>query len=178
MLGVLGVSRSDPGYFPVVVANVILSNLGMMGRLGEAVRERLGLVYHIGTDLYVSRGRRPWVVSAGVSPSVLEQAISAIQGELAALRDEPVSPEELADAHALLIGSLPISLETNDGIAGLLLYTERYGLGLDYLERYPALIESVTREQVQAVMQRYWPQGRYVAAAAGSLQAEPDLESS
>lgn len=178
MLGVLGVSRNDPDYFPVVVANVILSSLGMMGRLGDTVREKLGLVYHIGADLYVSKGRRPWVVSAGVSPSVLEQAISAIQGELASLRDELVLPEEIEDAHALLIGSLPVTLETNEGIAGMLLYTESHGLGLDYLERYPALVESVTREQVQAVMQRYWPPGRFVAAAAGSLSGEPGEDES
>ncbi len=173
MLGVLGMPRDDADYYPALVANVILSSLGMMGRLGETIREEMGLVYYIGSDLYTSPGRRPWVVSAGVPPDMLEEAITAILRQIVLMRDEPVTEEELADAHALLIGSLPIYLETNEGIASFLLAVERFALGLDYLERYPGLIESVSREQIQQAMQRYWPEGRYVAAAAGTLHGGP-----
>ncbi len=170
LLGVLGMPRCDGDYYPALVANVIMSSLGMMGRLGETIREQMGLVYYIGSDLYTSPGRRPWVISAEVAPSMLDAAVEAILAEIARMREEPVSEEELADARALLIGSLPIYLETNEGIASFLLGIERFALGLDYLERYPALIEAVSAQDVQATMQRYWPEGRYVATAAGSLR--------
>ena len=177
MLGVLGMPRHEADYYPAVMANIVLSSLGMMGRLGEAIREEMGLVYHISSNLYSSPGTRPWFVSAGVSPSMLDDAIAAIHDEIARMRDELISQEELEDTQALLTGSLPIFLETNEGIASFLLAVERYGLGLDYLERYPALIQGVSRQQIQRMMQRYWPQGRYVASAAGSLQAESLPES-
>jgi zinc protease len=38
---------------------------------------------------------------------------------------------------------LPLALETNDGVASMLLAIEYYGLGLDYVDRYPDLIRAV-----------------------------------
>ena len=52
------------------------------------------------------------------------------------LRDEPVPAEELADSQAFLTGSMPLRLETNEGVAATLLDMERYDLGADYLLRY------------------------------------------
>ena len=172
MLGVLGMARHEADYYPAALANIVLSSLGMMGRLGETIREELGLVYHIGSNLYSSPGRRPWFVSAGVSPSMLDEAIAAIHDQIGLMRDELISQEEMDDTQALLTGSLPIFLETNEGIASFLLAIERYDLGLDYLERYPALVQAVSRQQIQDVMQRYWPEGRHIVAAAGSLEPE------
>jgi zinc protease len=44
---------------------------------------------------------------------------------------------------------LPLALETHDGVASLLLAIEEFGLGLDYLDRYPDIIAAVGREQVR-----------------------------
>jgi predicted Zn-dependent peptidase len=44
---------------------------------------------------------------------------------------------------------------------------ERYGLGLDYLQRYDALIHAITVEQVQAVAQRWLDPDAYALAIAG-----------
>jgi zinc protease len=169
VIGVLGMLEYTEEYYTASVANAILSDLGMLGRLGETLREKRGLVYHINSDLYTGQIRRPWIISAGVSLATLEEAIRAIEEEIALMRDEPVQEEELLDAQALLTGSLPLFLETNEGIASLLLTIEAYNLGLDYLERYPLLIRSVTPESIQAVMRKYWPEGRYIIAAAGTL---------
>ena len=57
---------------------------------------------------------------------------------------EGVEAEELADSQAYLTGVLPLTLETNEGVAGTLLSMEWFGLGLDYLLRYKDLIYGVT----------------------------------
>jgi zinc protease len=140
MYGVLGMPRHAEDYYAGVVANVILGELGMMGRLGASIRDDLGLAYDIGSDLFANRAERPWVV-----------------------------PEELDDAKSLLIGSLPLYLETNEGIASYLLSIESYDLGLDYVQRYPEIIRRVTADGVREVIRRYWPHRRAVVTAAGTL---------
>ena len=53
--------------------------------------------------------------------------------EVKRLRDELVPEDELEDSKRYLTGSLPLQLETNDGVASLLVDLEWHGLGLDYL---------------------------------------------
>ena len=64
----------------------------------------------------------------------------AIEAELDRLRDDLVSDQELEDAKSYLTGVLPLALETHDGVAATLLAIEEFGLGLDYLDRYPDII--------------------------------------
>ena len=174
MYGVLSMPRHSEDYYAAVVANAILGELGMMGRLGATIRDERGLVYDIESSLYANHAQRYWSISAGAAAESLDQTVDAIEHELGLMAQSPVSAEELADAKSLLIGSLPLYLETNDGIASYLLSTEIYGLGPDHLLRYPELIGTVTPEDVQRVMQRYWPEGRAVITAAGSLGAKAE----
>jgi zinc protease len=78
-----------------------------------------------------------------------------------------VTEEELDDNKAFITGSLPLRLETNEGVARAILDMERYGLGLDYLQRYKGLINEITAEQVQAVAQRWLDPDAYALAIAG-----------
>jgi zinc protease len=73
----------------------------------------------------------------------------------------------MADARSYLIGSLPLGLESLGGVVGLLLSIEKYGLGLDYLDRYPGYIEQLTREDLLAAAQTYLDPDRLVIGVAG-----------
>ena len=68
--------------------------------------------------------------------------------------NEPVSDEELSDSIANMTGTLPLRLETNDGVASILLNMEWYDLGLDYLQTYQERIRAITKEDVQRVARR------------------------
>jgi zinc protease len=46
VLGAPGIARSAPDYYDIMIANLILGQLGMMGRLGDRVRERQGMAYY------------------------------------------------------------------------------------------------------------------------------------
>ena len=87
--------------------------------------------------------------------------------EVERLRDEPVPPEELQDCKRYLTGSLPIQLETNDGVAGVLADIEWHGLGLDYVQRYQRIIDGITPEDVQNAAQKYLDLASYTLAVAG-----------
>jgi len=108
-----------------------------------------------------------WEVSAGVNPSNLQRAIDLIEQELHRYASEPVTDEELSDSKANFIGRLPLSLESNHGVANALLNLERFQLGLDYYPRYPESVLSVTPEQILASAQKYIDPERLIITSAG-----------
>ena len=52
------------------------------------------------------------------------------------------------------VGSIPRSLETNEGIARFLQTTEQFDLGLDYDRRLAGLVQSVTADAVAEAARR------------------------
>lgn len=167
VMGWIGPARQEPDYLDAALANTILGVFGMYGRLGDSVRDVQGLAYYAYSRLEGGLGPGPWTAVAGVNPSNIDRAISSIRHEVRRLQDERVGEEELADNKAYLTGSLPLRLETNEGVAQALLDMERYGLGLDYLQRYADLINAITAERVQAAAQKYLNPDAYALAVAG-----------
>ncbi len=174
VMGCQAVARLHPDFDAVRVANTILGVFGMMGRLGEVVREQQGLAYYAYSSQDANLDAGVWVASAGVNPAHVEQAVASIMAEFARLGAEPVSADELADSKAYLTGVLPLMLETNEGVATTLLNMEWYGLGLDYLLRYRTLIESVTIEDVQRVAQTYLQPEKCVVVVAGPQPSDAE----
>jgi zinc protease len=166
-IGFPSLKRSDPDYFSLELGNLILGRLGLMGRLGANVRDLQGLAYYAYSSLDAGRTSGMWIARAGVDPANVDKTIASIREELHKLRTELVTEQELADAKSYLTGSVPLALERNDGIADLLLSIEYYGLGLDYLERYPNLINAVTAEQILSAAQKHLDQDRLSVGVAG-----------
>jgi zinc protease len=166
-IGAVGPRRRSPDYLPAALGNNILGVFGMMGRIGEVVREKAGLAYFAYSSLSAGMGPGPWSVTAGVDPANVEKAIDLIRSEIARFISEPISVEELSDSQANFIGRLPLSLESNNGVAGALVNLERYDLGLDYYRQYPDLVRAVTREQVLETARGYLAEDRLGVAVAG-----------
>jgi zinc protease len=141
----------------------------MFGRIGESVREKSGLAYHASSSLSGGIGPGPWLFIAGVDPKNIENVIALIRQEVARFVSEPVTSEELTDSQANYIGRLPLSLESNAGVASALLNLERYTLGLDYYQRYPDLIRAITPAEILETAQRYLHPDRLAIATAGSF---------
>jgi zinc protease len=169
MIGVAGPQRRSEDFLAASLGNNILGQFGLYGRIGKVVREQSGLAYYASSSLSGGIGPGPWLVSAGVEPAHLDQTIELIMGEIQRFIQEPVSHAELADSQANYIGRLPLSLETNAGVAGALLSLERYQLGLDYYQRYPTLINAITPQDILTAAQRYLDPERMAIAYAGSF---------
>ena len=100
---------------------------------------------------------------------MIQQALDLILLEIKRFISEPVSQSELVDSQDNFIGSLPLSLETNIGVASALLRLEKYQLGFDYYQTYAERIRSVTVEQVLETAHRYLDPARMAIAVAGTL---------
>lgn len=167
ILGWQAMRRDSPDFDPARLANTVLGVFGMMGRLGENVREKQGMAYYVASRVAADREPGNWIAYAGVNPANVERAITAILDEIKRMQDEPVPAEELEDCKRFLTGTLPLQLETNDGVASILADIEWHRLGLDYLDRYRSIIDSQTAEDVQRVMQKYLNPAAYVLTIAG-----------
>ncbi len=167
IMGCLGPKRSSPDYLAASLGNNILGQFGMMGRIGDVVRERAGLAYYASAGLNAWIEAGSWDITAGVNPNNLQRAIDLIFQEVRRFITEPVSSEELRDSQSNYIGRLPLSLESNAGVAHALLNLERFQLGLDYYQRYPELVMAVTPEQILETARRYLTPDHFAVVSAG-----------
>lgn len=166
-IGLPTLDRGSSDYYALSFANHILGRIYFMGRFGEKVRDEQGLAYYAYSELNAGYGRGGWLMRAGVNPTNLDKALASIDAELKRfLADGPTDAEQ-ADGVASLLGSLPRQLETNEGAAAVISEIELYGLGLDYLERYPDIVRSLTREQVTEAARRWIDTRHLVTAIAG-----------
>ncbi len=168
IMGSLGPSRSTKDYLLIHIGNNILGQFGMMGRIGEAVRVQAGLAYYATSSVNSWSDAGTWEFSAGVNPSNTEKAIKMLQQEIRKYLEMPVTDEELNNSKSHLIGRLTLSLESNAGLANAILAMEKFGLGLDYYQRYPDLVNEVSAEDIMEVSRRFLDAEKLVIVSAGT----------
>ncbi|MBI4434465.1 insulinase family protein [Candidatus Uhrbacteria bacterium] len=102
-------------YALTLLANILGGT--MSSRLFIAVRERRGLAYSVraSADAYVDTGSL--VVTAGLDPSRLKEAMRIILRELARVRDAGVTAEELSRAKENIEGRIVLALEESSARA-------------------------------------------------------------
>jgi zinc protease len=170
VLGHAGVSRDNPDFYAITVMNYILGGGGFVSRLVEEIRNKRGLAYSVGS--YFDPGKYPGsfqIVLQTKNASAREALALSIQ-EMERIQKELVSEKELEGAKKYLIGSFPMRLDTQGKLANFLTQVEYYGLGLDYPEKYPSLIRSVTREEVLRVAKKYLHPKWYVLVIVANLK--------
>jgi len=167
VMGVAGPARYAADYRAAVLVNSVLGQFGMMGRIGDVVREREGMAYYAYSSVDGGFGPGAWRVSAGVNPANIDRAITLINQEVQRIIDTPVDADDLADNQSYFIGRLPLQLETSEGVANTLHTIETYDLGLDYLTTYKREISALTVDDLQAAAAHYLDPQRMVIAVAG-----------
>ena len=159
--------RSHPDWIPAVMMNSILGQFGMYGRMGESVRKEEGLVYYIGTSFSGGIGPGAWQCYAGTQPATVDRVMEISRNEVRRIQDKRVTARELDDNKRYFVGSLPLQMETNEGISGRILDMRRYNLGFDYLLNYAERINTITAAQVQAAAQRWLDAENFVLTSSG-----------
>jgi len=170
ILGQRGVERANPDYYTLTVMNYILGGGGFGSRLVEEIRNKRGLAYAVAS--FFDPGRYPgsFEILLQTKNASAREAISLALQQMERIRKEPVSEKELESAKKYLIGSFPMRLNTQAKLANFLSQVEYYGLGLDYPEKYPTLIQSATREEVLRVAQKYLHPEKYILVVVANLK--------
>jgi predicted Zn-dependent peptidase len=155
-LGHFGVDRTNPDRFAINVMNSILGGGGFTSRIMERVRSDEGLAYSVSTRFAIS-DRDLGLFRAGLQTKTESTvpAIQAILEEIARIRTEPVSPQELELAKEDFINSYVFQFDSRFSNVTQLMQLELDGRPADYYETLLDKYRAVTREDVLRVAQKY-----------------------
>lgn len=149
VVGQVGVPRTDPDWFPIVVMNHVLGGGGFTSRLMKRIRTQGGLAYGVSSAFGSTRLPGPFQVVLQTKVPSAAEASRIVREELQKLHDEGATEEELAAAKDYLTGNFPMKLDSTSKIAGLLAQMQYFGLGDDYIERYAERVRAVTLDDVK-----------------------------
>jgi zinc protease len=175
LMGHVGVRRDNPDYYKLLVMDYILgTGPGFTDRLSARLRDRQGLAYTVNARITESASEEPGLFTCyiGTRPGNFERVKGTFLEELARIREEKPTLEEVEDAKKYLLGSLPFELTTNQLVAAHLVAAERYHLGLGYLDDYRKAVAAVTPADVQEVARKYLDPRRMVLVAVGAIDAK------
>src|SRR6185295_7172009 len=103
----------------------------------------------------------------------LAAAVAGVRAELARLRGEGVTDDELQRAQSRLIGSHRIAMQRRAAIANAMAYHEAYGLGWQSWTGYDDAIRAVTPAAIAAAIASYLRDDRAITATIRPPIATP-----
>jgi len=177
-LGHLGVTRTNPDYYALQVLDTILGGgAGFTARIPQRLRDELGLAYTTFASITMTAGLDPgrFIAFIGTSPENMKLATEGLLNEIRRIIEEPVTAQELQDAQDYLTGSFVFALESSPQIARFLGHAEVYGLGFDYVEKYPEYIRALTVEDISRAAKTYLDSENYTLVVVGPVAEDGNL---
>ncbi|MCU1290499.1 MAG: hypothetical protein JWN60_2728 [Acidobacteria bacterium] len=165
-LGTLGIERTSPDYFGMLVMNRIFGG-GPSARLFMNLREDKGYTYGAYSSFGGSKFPGTVLASSEVRTDVTEGAMKEFMYEINRIRDEKASAEELENAKRALIGSFALSLEQPQALLQNIITQKLYDLPADYWDTYPKRVMAITSDDVQNIAKKYLDTGRLQIVAVG-----------
>jgi zinc protease len=152
LVGMVGMARSDPDYFPLFVGNYVLGGGGFDSRLMREVRDKRGYAYSAYSYFMPLMEAGPFELGLQTK---LEQTDDVLKVAQTTLRDfiaNGPSEAELTQAKSNLTGGFPLRIDSNKKILDYLSVIGFYRLPLDYLDTW---VDQVNAVDVDAVKQAF-----------------------
>lgn len=175
-IAVHGLSSQDPDRFALDLVSVILGE-GMSSRLFLELREHRALCYdvHSYASHYLDAGA--FTVYAGVDPKKATEASEALVTEIAKVRADGITDEELHKAKELSKGRLLLRMEDTRGVSGWLGGQEMLSGAVRTPDEVVAIIDSVTADDVRRVAANVFDETQLSMAIVGPFKSESKFAS-
>ena len=148
-MGLPGMTRDDPDYFPLLVGNYILGGGGFDSRLMQEIRDRRGFAYSVHSYFLPLRQRGAFEIGLQTRRETTDEALAVVRATVQRFIDEGPTAAELQQAQANLVGSFPLRLDSNKKIVEHLAMLGFYGLPLTWLDDYPRRVAAVTLDDIR-----------------------------
>lgn len=152
-IGNIGLPRSTPDYFAVLVMNTVLGG-GFNSRLNWNLREQKGYTYGTGSQFQFRKEPGPFSTYGGFRTNVTDSSVIETLKEIRRLRSEDVPESDLSFAKDFLTRSVARAFETPGQIATQLANLAIYGLPDDYFDTYVQNVKAVTAQDVKRVAEK------------------------
>src|SRR5262245_64193280 len=134
---------THPDFAPLKVMTAILGG-GMASRFFSDLRDRQALAYSTRAQYFARMDTTAFVAVLGTAPENVAKAEAALAEQLARIRNEPPTAEEVAVARSYVVGSQAMDRRTNARQAWYLAIAELAGMSPDYFDVYAATGRKVT----------------------------------
>ena len=165
--GAPGLRRDDERRYPLAVLDSIFGG-STSSRLFREVREKRGLAYSVGSynEQFTDQGLVATYV--GTREDNVEEACSIIGTELARLRTEPVSEEELSRAKESVKGRLVLSSESTAARMTRISRATLFGLPIESLDEMLAKVDATRVDDLTELAAELYGAERLSAACVGA----------
>lgn len=176
-IGQIGVDRSNPDYFSLVVMNSILGGQ-FSSRVNMNLREDKGYTYGARSGWSFRRGAGPFSASADVQTAVTSESVQEFMKELNGIRGAiPVTQKELEYNKQSIIRRYPGAFETVGQISNQLSNLVVFGLPDTYFNDYIAKVNAVTVADINRVANKYLDPSKMAILIVGDRKViEPKLK--
>jgi hypothetical protein len=154
IVGNLTYPPAHPSYYALTVGSRILGG-GSDGRLFKTLREQKSWTYGAYSQLTRNRDIGTFEATAEVRNAVTDSALTELLKIERSLGTTPAPAAELEAAKGGLVGSLPLQLETAQGIAEQVGRYTMLGLPKDFIRTLRPRLAAVTAAQVQAAARSF-----------------------
>jgi predicted Zn-dependent peptidase len=164
--GAPGIVRDDERRYALAVLDSIFGG-SSSSRLFREVREKRGLAYAVGSysEQYTDSGMVASYV--GTREENVEEACAIIGAELAQLRSEPVSAEELQRGKENVKGRLVLSSESTAARMARISRATLFNLPIDSLDEMLAKVDAVTVDDLTELAAELYGPEQLSAACVG-----------
>jgi predicted Zn-dependent peptidase len=167
-IGVPSLPLAHERRFGVAVLNNLLGG-GMSSRLFQNIREKQGLAYAVFSEITPYSDAGMLTVYAGTAKETIGKVLDLTVAEFRAMKESPVTDEELLRAKNHLKGSLMLSLESTSSRMSNLARQELYFRRFYSLDEILVSIEAVTRDEVQSLARDFFRPERVAVTVLGPL---------
>ncbi len=186
--GHAGIARSHPDFLKLRLANIVLGG-AFASRLNQKIRDDLGLTYGISSAFEARRSAGSFEINTFTRNDKAGEAIRNTFNVVKEFQGKGITQKELDAAKSLLVGQFPAAIETVDRLAFNLVVLRLSGVSDDYLKNFFKNVNSITLEQVNQIIPKYFKtsdlqtvvfgdqeqigeQLKALAAEAGSVELE------
>ncbi|MGE0235749.1 M16 family metallopeptidase [Methylocystis sp.] len=161
------ITKHDPDYYAIVVANHILGGGTFTSRLFREVREKRGMAYSVYSHLN-EYDHCPMLIGAAATKNERAgEAIGVIEEEFRQFAEGGPTEDELDKAKKFLIGSYALRFDTSTKIASQLVNLQLDGFEPSFLDERNGKIAAVTMEDCKRAALRLLGDGGLLVTVVG-----------
>jgi zinc protease len=150
-----GTLRNNPDYYAIEVLNEVLGG-GFSGRLLGNIRSKKGLAYSVGGGVGTGFDRPGlFRISMGTKSETTAESIQALMQEIEDITTKPITDAEIKRAKDSILNSFVFNFDSPGEVMMEKMTYEFYGYPLDFIERYQAGIEKVTKAEIIDAAKKY-----------------------
>ncbi|MGB9128433.1 MAG: pitrilysin family protein [Thiobacillus sp.] len=170
LMGVVGMARDDPDFFPLFVGNYVLGGGGFDSQLMREVRDKRGYAYSAYSYFLPMGEAGPFQLGLQTKLEQTDDALKVAQATLRQFIADGPSEAELVQAKSNLTGGFPLRIDSNRKVLDYLSVIGFYKLPLDYLDTWVDRVNAVDVAAVKQAFARRIDPGKLVTVVVGGAR--------